>query len=308
MFHPPGAVGAFGSAVACGVLLGLDAATLAQAVGIAASRAGGIQGNIGSMTKALHCGQSAMAGFEAALMASRGFTADRDAVGGPRGYGRAFYGETFDPASLTAPHALFVLDPGPAFKFFPSQYGTHFVITAALAARGALWQHGLTPQDIEGIEAMRIVVPPMPYVDRPLPATGLDGKFSFQYVAALAVIDGKVDVASFTDERRFRADMVRLLPRITVEGDAAREGTFDRMHVDVQVRLTDGRQSEAACDGPPGIWGRPVKPELLAGKALDCLSGVYTPGRAQEIVARARDFTKMDLPDVLALMDLLGAA
>jgi len=33
MFHPPGAVGAFGSAVACGVLLGLDAATLAQAVG-----------------------------------------------------------------------------------------------------------------------------------------------------------------------------------------------------------------------------------------------------------------------------------
>jgi 2-methylcitrate dehydratase PrpD len=39
-FHPPGAAGPLGSAVAAGHLLGLDAGRLANAVGIAASRAG----------------------------------------------------------------------------------------------------------------------------------------------------------------------------------------------------------------------------------------------------------------------------
>src|SRR5712691_1290733 len=44
-FHPPGAAGPLGAAVACGHLLGLDAGRLANAVGIAASRAGSVLAN-----------------------------------------------------------------------------------------------------------------------------------------------------------------------------------------------------------------------------------------------------------------------
>ena len=84
--------GPIGAAVASAVLLRLDADTVVHAVGIAASRAGGVLANVGSMTKALHCGGAAADGLEAALLAARGFTADRDALDGPRGFLNAFFG------------------------------------------------------------------------------------------------------------------------------------------------------------------------------------------------------------------------
>ena len=102
-FHPPGVAGPIATAAACADLLGLDLAALSMAVGIAASRAGGVIANVGSMTKALHCGDAAAHGLEAALLAQRGFTSDPDAIGSPRGYGRAYYGDGFDPSHLVAP-------------------------------------------------------------------------------------------------------------------------------------------------------------------------------------------------------------
>ena len=52
--------------------------------------------------------------------------------------------------------------------------------------------------------------------DRPQPRSGLEGKFSFQYTAAIALLDGTVRADSFTDERRFRPDAVELLGRISL--------------------------------------------------------------------------------------------
>ena len=63
-FHPPGAAGPLGAAVAAGHLLKLDPGQLAHAVGIAASRAGGVLANAGTMTKSTHCGHAAALGLE----------------------------------------------------------------------------------------------------------------------------------------------------------------------------------------------------------------------------------------------------
>ena len=135
-FHPPGVVGPLAAALACGELLGLDLERLTMAVAIAGSCGAGIIGNIGSMTKALHCGNAAMRGLECAELAAQGFTGDADALGGPRGYGNAYFGATFDPSALTVPVAPpRILDPGMAWKLFPSQFATHFTITAALDCR-----------------------------------------------------------------------------------------------------------------------------------------------------------------------------
>ena len=137
--------------------------------------------------------------FEAALLAERGFTADADALAGPRGYGSAFFGDGFAPEQLTEPRErLHIVEPGPAFKLYPSQYGTHFVITAALAARKRL------PSGMR-IRGVTIVCPPMSYVNRPAPPSGLAGKFSFQYAAAIALLDGGVTVESFRGRAPLRA-------------------------------------------------------------------------------------------------------
>lgn len=300
VFHPPGTVGPIGSAVACGLYLGLDGRALAHAIGIAASRAGTIMANVGSMTKALHCGQAAAAGLDSVGLAVRGFTADPDALAGPRGFGRAFFGDRFDPDELMGHGApLHILSPGPAYKLYPSQYGTHFVIAASLEARGRLAPGAR-------IERVRVICPPMPYVTRPAPESGLAGKFSFQYVAAAALLDGRVDVETFMDARRFAPDLSALLGRVTVEPDPAREGRFDRMAVDVVVEVADGTRAVGHCDGPPGIWGRPVAPERLAAKALDCFEAAFGDGWGARLIAETAAFPDLDGPGLIVLMDGLA--
>lgn len=296
VFHPPGAVGPIGSAAACAVLLGLDEAHLTHAIGIAASRAGGVLANVGSMTKALHCGQAAAAGLDSALLAARGFTADADALAGPRGFGHAFFQDGFRPDELMRERSpLHIVEPGPAYKLYPSQYGTHFVISAARDA------HRKLPAGAR-IRRVRLISPPMPYVDRPEPASGLAGKFSFQYTAAAALLDGTVGVESFTDTRRFAPDMTELLPKVQVEPDAGREGRFDRMVLDIMIELEDGGEIRTRCDGPPGIWGRPADPALLEAKARDCLNAAFRPATALPALEAARRMDGLDRAGVRNLM------
>lgn len=278
--HPPGLVGPIAAAIACADMLDLDEAATVAAIGIAASRVSGLMANVGSMTKALHCGDSAAHGLEAALMAARGFTADVDSLGSPRGFGAAYFGERFDRAPLLAPIVEpRVLNPGPAWKLFPSQYGTHFVITAALDCREEIG----SAHDVEGIAAVAITTPVMPYIDRPRPRTGLDGKFSLQYCAAVALLDGDVRFPSFSDQRRFSPDIVALLDRITLSQTPDIPGRFDFMHVDVAVTLADGRQVTRRCKGPLGSWSRPVPPAHIEAKAHDLIDGVLKGAQSERL-------------------------
>ena len=66
------------------------------------------------------------------------------------------------------------------------------------------------------------------------------------------------------------------------------------MKVDVRVELADGRTVSVHCDGPPGIWGKPVDPPRLAAKARDCLATAFGEARADHIMADASRFG--DLP------------
>ena len=198
---------------------------------------------------------------------------------------------------------LHIVEPGPAWKLYPSQYATHFAITAALEARAQITALGLGP---EAIQRVRLVTPLMPYVDRPSPASGLAGKFSFQYTAAAALLDGAVTIASFKDQRRFAPDMVAMLERIEVAPDTSREGRFDRLTLDIEVGLADGRRIGAACAGPPGIWGSLVPPDRLAAKWRDALQAGAGNDRARQIGARLPAIADGGASGLLALMDALA--
>jgi len=273
--HPPGVVGPLASAIACGDFIGLEEGQLVAAVGIAASRASGILANVGSMTKALHCGDASRSGLEAALLAEKGFTADLDALAGPRGYGHAYFGERFDTSHLQAPLLVArALNPGPAWKLFPSQYATHFVITAALDCRSSI-------PDPAMIQSVKVVTPVMPYIDRPAPNSGLDGKFSLQYCTVIALLDHRVSLASFSDERRFSADAINLLTNTHLTQTPEISGRFDAMHVDITVTLTNGSQIFQRCAAPLGSWSRPILPKDIEDKAHDLLDPRLSPKDSQ---------------------------
>ena len=277
--HPPGAVGAIASAAAASDFLGLDPAQATMAVGIASSRIGGGFANVGSMTKALHCADATANGLQAALMAARGFTSNRDALGGPQGWGRTFF-RRFDPSPLIAPLDVpRILAPGNAWKLFPAQYGLHFVITAALdvyrAGGGAA-----------KVESVVLRVPDMPYIER-LPTSGLDGKFSWQYAAAVALIDGKVDKASFSDRRRFAPDIERFVQRIALDVDRTIPPRFEQMHAVVTATLASGTRIERRCDAPLGHWRNPAPASAVEAKArglLEAELGTAATARVLELL------------------------
>ncbi len=275
--HPPGIVGPIGSAVACADLLGLDEGQWVNAIGIAASRAGGLLANVGTMTKCLHCGDASAHGVEAAMLAAAGFTASPDSLGGPHGFGNSYFGDAFDPSALSALVSTpSLLAPGPAWKLFPSQYATHFAITAALALSKRVCA--------DRIERARLTTPFMPYIDRPTPASGLDGKFSYQYCCAVALLDGRVDVGSFTGERFADPRLKALLHRITLIQDQSISGRFDEMHVEIELELRDGTQVVEKCTSPPGSWGLPFPAQELQEKARGLLTGAVGDSAATQLL------------------------
>jgi aconitate decarboxylase len=297
--HPPGAVGPLATALACGDMLGLTGEALSAALGIAASRSSGLLANVGSMTKALHCGDAAANGVQAAMLAAEGFSADADVLGSPRGWGPSLFGATFDRTHLLAPIGQGrALSPGPAWKLFPSQFATHFAVTAALAAREAVGASA-----VNRMARVTLRTPSMPYIDRPNPKSGLDGKFSWQYTAVIALLDGKIDPASFTDARRFADDAVALLGRTTLVSDPAISGRFDQMHVEITVELDDGTVVRQTCDAPMGSWSRPVPDQRVMDKFRSLIAdtaGCEKVAAIESAISTNSDFQVRSLMALLA--------
>ena len=85
-WHTTSTLGGLGAAAGAGTLLKLSEQQIRMAMGIAASMAGGIFRNSGTMTKPLHAGWAAHAGVIAAMLASDGFTAADDVLSGKYNY------------------------------------------------------------------------------------------------------------------------------------------------------------------------------------------------------------------------------
>ncbi len=266
LFHKPGVSGLMGAAAAAGKLLGLAPDEYRMAFGIAGSRAGSMAANVGTMTKSSHSGHAARMGVEVAMLAALGWTANDD-IFGAGGFFDLFYGRE------NCDHELFLkdfarpyrmVDPGVGFKKHPCNYFTHRPIDAAIALATA---HDLEPDDIEDVV---VDFPPFEYVDRPRPESGLDGKFSIQYTTALALLDRRIRVESFSDERRFAPDVEALLPRVRLNKLVSIPMDFDHTYAIVRVRMRDGRRLEERCDKPRGLWGVPLTRDERLAKFYDC--------------------------------------
>ena len=93
-FHSTATAGSIGAGAAAARLLGLDPAVTAVALGIAASQAGGLRENFGTMTKPFHAGRAADSGVFAASLARDGFTAASNILEAKRGFFSAAGGGT----------------------------------------------------------------------------------------------------------------------------------------------------------------------------------------------------------------------
>jgi 2-methylcitrate dehydratase PrpD len=149
-FHAPGTTGPFGAAVACGLLLGLDAARMTNAIGIAGSLAGGLlefaKGD-GGMVKRLHLGRASEAGVLAASLAASGFAGPRTVIEGEFGFLRVFCTE-FDAAHLTRGLGQDFVTMSAVLKRYPCHATAHPAVKAVRDLQAA---HGFAGGEVASI-------------------------------------------------------------------------------------------------------------------------------------------------------------
>jgi aconitate decarboxylase len=297
-FHKPGTTGTFGAVTAAVKLLDLNREQALMAFGLAGSRACSLAINTGTMTKSSHSGHAARTGVECGVLAKMGWTASAD-VFGPKGFFDTFMPGNSQPDLLVRDFAapLRMVSPGVGFKKHPSNYFTHRPIDAALALREA---HQIKADQIERVG---VIFPRFDYVNRPEPRTGLDGKFSVQYTTLAALLDGEITVDTFTNERRFAADIAGLLPKVKLTVDDAIPPDFDEMHTIVTVWLKDGREVSQRVDKLSGWVGYPLTREQRLKKFYACNRRVLDEQAANRVLELVEQLET--LPDVTELMNIL---
>jgi 2-methylcitrate dehydratase PrpD len=236
-WHATATVGRLGGAAAVGRLLGLDAARLDAAVGLAAAQAGGIQEAFGSMAKPFQVGRAAADALLSALAAEGGMTGP-SAILGRETWARRLSPD-WDPTRLTEDlggrYAIAELH----FKRYPCCFATHSAISGLLALRAAM------PAD-RAIEAVELEVSPttLQVADQRRPRTGLGGKFSVTYCSAAALLRGRLGEADFVDTAVTEPAVQALAARVAVAADPGLDETRAR----VRVRLIGGETHERLAD------------------------------------------------------------
>jgi 2-methylcitrate dehydratase PrpD len=233
-YHKPSVYAVFGATAAVCRLLRMDVGQVQCALGIAASQAGGVRVNFGTMTKPFHAGLSNRTGVESALLARQGFTASEVALEGLYGWYDVICRKDGDLTKIVDTLGQrFAVEDGMIFKPYPCCGANHYAIDGVLQLMA---DERLSFDDVSKIEVTiqaRYLEEVLVY---PWPTSGLEGKFSLAYNVAAALVDGEVTVATFTDEHLATLAVARNRVKVTPKVDMPRDGATLWLHT------KDGRQ------------------------------------------------------------------
>ena len=303
-FHSTATCGVFASAVAAAKLLGFDVPQTRRALAIAASQAGGLRENFGTMTKPFHAGRAAEAGIVAADLTAAGWTAAEGILESPRGFFQA-HGGGFAPDALSGrlgdPWTF--VDPGVSIKPHPSGSLTHPGMTRMMEM---ILEHDIRPQEVERVNVGTNHNMPNALIHH-RPTDELQAKFSMQFCMAILLLKRRGGLAEFTDEVVNSADVQEMIRRIEfgVHPEAEAAG-YDRMTTIIDIRLRDGRTVSGQADFARGSPANPMSYDDVAEKFAGCAAFAnWDDGRAKRVVAMVRDLES--LRSVRELTRLLAA-
>ncbi len=224
-YHATGVVGHFAAALIAGKLLGLDAAQLATAQGIAGSTAMASQEFVedGAWNKRLHPGWAGVAGIMAAGQAKHGFVAPGKPYEGRFGIFKNHLAELeseADYAAITDRLGQRWAVVESAIKPYPTCHFTHAIADSALALRK---RHGIAADDIARIRALipeeTVPVIAEPVANKKRPVSDYDAKFSTQFIAATCFERGKFGLAELEDEALNDPKILALADKVECEID-----------------------------------------------------------------------------------------
>ncbi len=284
-WHTTSTLGSIAAAATAATLLRLPHAQIANALNLSTTFSSGLRVHFGTMTKPLHAGMAARNGLLAAKLAQEDFSCSDQGLEHQYGFASVFNGGAgnFDLEAMQGPGEQLELmtDYGVSLKAFPSCGATHPGIEAA--TRLHPWLAG------RKIRSVRIGVPELSF--RPLiyhaPTTPLQGKFCLEFCVAAGLLDGRVGIDTFSQERIASPEVVELIKRTRMEVD-------ERVRHDaewataVRVETESGEVKEELVPLAIGKVGRWFSEDRLRAKFMDCASRAIPPAQAERLFKTLR--------------------
>ena len=302
-WHGTSTIGALAASAAVGRALGIDAHRQAMAFGAAASLAGGIKKNLGTMVKPLHAGHASWAGVISAEFAEMGWVSDDDVFAGPSGYFQVFRGaDPIDPEAAVADlgQHWHIMDRPGGFhlKPFASCGGSHTTIQAMdrLRADPRVRLDEIAEVSI-GINEMTVET-----LIRHDPRTGQEGKYSLEFCAAHTLVYGPPGIRDFTDEKVHDPEVRNVMNKVRISSPA--EVAHDPEHAAIATLIMrDGSEVQVFEPLGKGKHGNPMSRDDRIAKFRDCADGVLPIHQQDQVIAYVENLHRES--DVSELMRLL---
>ena len=188
---------------------------------------------------------------------------------------------------------LFSFISGIDIKKYPCCFGTHKALDAVLGLRR---EHSLTLNQVRNVEIISSAhgLESLLYTR---PKTGLEGKFSMEYVTAAALLDGSIRLSSFEDAQVMRPAVQAFLPNVTTrEADGP---TLPRWATAV-VHLKNNKKLEKRIDIGRGDSGDPLSDDEVTAKVEDCFSFAGCKWDARQFANQVYGMTTRNVGELLA--------
>ena len=245
-WHPSAVFGVVAVAAAVASLRNLDERRMTHALGIAASLAGGVVANFGSMTKPLQVGRAAEGGIRAVDLAQAGLDASSDALDARQGLLVALAG---DVARVDLDSAVpddfesTLLRLRPGIKQYPVCYAIHRVADGVL---DLIARHPVRAQDVAAVQAS-ISETTAGVLRHHDPRTVTEARFSMEFAVATAIARRKLGIAEVSAGTLQDPAVRALMNRVqvaTVQTSCPLEPSF--AYTDqVSITLRDGTLLES---------------------------------------------------------------
>jgi 2-methylcitrate dehydratase PrpD len=237
----------FAAAVAAGRLLKLDPPRLAQTIALAATSIGGLATAADtSVAREYHAGLAVRSGIDAALAASRGFTAEEGILEAEKGFFRVF-GGVEAKGVIAGLGADWDIVTDMAVKLVPGGHPYHaFAEAAANAARAG----NVKPEEVESITVSR---PGLTRLSGPLhPQDLIDMAHSPAYFTAAGVADQQFGWIHASAAKIADPVIHRLIDKVSVGPQPTEDANRYRQGATVTIGTRDGRSFTSAVHVPKG--------------------------------------------------------
>ena len=240
-----------------GRLMRLDRQRLAHAIALSGARAATSTavrfGDI-SAAKSIANALVAQNGVQAALLAQHGITGPLDLFENPRGV-REVFSKGDAVAALTAPLPAEGSIMAANVKAFPCLATGQSVVAAGVE------MHRRLGGAVDALRDFKLVIPDTPGLRRQKddpgrikPTSREAADHSFNFLAAVSLIDGEFGLAQFNDERWNDPKVCALMAQLEIVNDSTwNTRAPDSFPCSLLVRTQDGREHLVEVPYPPGF-------------------------------------------------------